>query len=180
MRERITCSLAGAVRPHARLTTARGAFANPTIRPFDRAPAKTVVSSSAQKELTMIAIVPEQLTHATFVAPSTIELEFGDGLRCPLAIDLLGMPLDRIDWPTLEASPGGEKIVVKGIKGDAVPIDAGTLRYLVDKKYAARIDKSLASLRLSRDELAEMARDNPPSPEWYDESGDDFTRESWK
>lgn len=129
-------------------------------------------------ELTMPGI--EKLTRAKFVSPSTIELDFVDGRRLSLAIEALGMPLDRIDWPTLEASPCGGKAVVRGIKGDLVPIDSATLRYLVDEKYAAKVDDSLKALQFSREELALMARDNPPPANWYDEPEQDLTRESWK
>jgi hypothetical protein len=127
--------------------------------------------------------VPEQtdkLTAATFVPPSKIRLVFADDQRFSLAIGRIGMPVDRIDWQTLKLSPGGETVVVKGIKGDAVPIDSGTLRYLVDKAYAAKIDESLERLQFSRRELEEMARDNPPPSEWYDVVEPDLTRESWK
>jgi len=140
---------------------------------------KMMAKPKTPKKRRTTMIRPEQLASARFAAPSTIELEFLDS-RYSLDISRLGMPVERIDWPTLKISPGGEKIVVKGIKGDPVPIDAATLRYLVDEKYAAKIDKSLESLRLSRDELAEMARDNPPPPAWYDEPERDLSRESWK
>jgi hypothetical protein len=122
----------------------------------------------------------ERLRRAGFVPPSTIELEFVDGLRSLLAIDLLGMPVDRINWMTVTASPAGDKMTVNGIKGDAIPIDSATLRYLVDEKYAAKMDQTLKSLQFSRDELAELARDNPPPSWWYDEPEQDMTRESWK
>jgi hypothetical protein len=118
------------------------------------------------------------LVRAVFTPPATVELEFADGLRTSLAIELLGMPVDRINWPTLKPVPGG--IVVVGIKGDPVSIGARDLRYLVDAEFAAKIDKSVESLQLSRAELAEMARDSPPPPEWYDEPDEGFVRESWK
>ncbi len=135
-------------------------------------------STPAKQERTNIPAT--QLACATFVRPSTIELEFVDGLRTSLPIALLGLPLDRIKWSTLKVSRSGDKITVKGIKGDPVPIESSTLRYLVDKKFAVEIDQSLESLQLSREELAEMAGTTPPPDQWYDEPERDLTRASWK
>jgi len=139
-----------------------------------------VASDRTPKSLEQTVPGVERLCRARFVPPSTIELEFVDGLRSLLAIDLLGMPVDRINWTTVTASPTGDKMTVNGIKGDAIPIDSATLRYLVDEKYAAKMDQTLKSLQFSRDELAELARDNPPPSSWYDEPERDMTRESWK
>ncbi|MBI3823433.1 MAG: hypothetical protein HY289_12255 [Planctomycetes bacterium] len=122
---------------------------------------------------------PVRLIDAKFIAPSSIRLKFTDK-TFTLAIRKLEMPVDRIKWKTAAASPTGEKMMVKGVKGDDIPIDAPTLRYLVDAEYAARIDASLDALQLSRKELAEMARDNPPPDSWYDEPAQDLARESWK
>ncbi len=121
-----------------------------------------------------------RLTRAVLASPSTISLEFGDGQLFSLAIELLGMPLDRIEWSSLQVSLEGESVTFQGAKGDLIPVDTATLRYLVDKTYAAEIDKSLESLQLSRDELREMARDNSPPSRWYAEPERDLTRDSWK
>jgi hypothetical protein len=129
-------------------------------------------------EVTMVG--PEQLAGAAFAAPATIKLDFADGSRFSLAIGLLGMPLDRIIWSTLEVSPSGDKVVFKGIKGDPVPIDSATLRYLVDKKYAAMMDAKLKDLQFTEEELERIVHDNPPPPGWFAQPSRDLTRESWK
>jgi hypothetical protein len=67
----------------------------------------------------------ERLKRAAFVAPSTLELEFVDGLRF-LNAELLGIPMDQLDWSTVKVSPGGEGIVVNGVDCDSVPIDSAT------------------------------------------------------
>jgi len=123
-------------------------------------------------------INPERLSRAAFVRPSTIELEFADGRLFSLAIELLGMPVDRINWRTLKASPGGENAIVKGIKGDPVPIDAATLRYLVDPKYAKEMDEKLKSLQFTDDELENLGLNETPAG--FFDGPEDFTRESWK
>jgi hypothetical protein len=123
---------------------------------------------------------PQQLLRAHFLPPVTIELTFADGRSFSLPIERLGMPVDRIRWSTAKASPTGEIMVLTGTKGDDVPIESSTLRYLVDQDYAKELEAALGSVRLSREELREMARDNPPPPEVFDEPGRDMTRESWK
>ena len=106
--------------------------------------------------------VPEQLARARFVAPATIELEFVDGRRFALAVELLAKPvndffLDRMDWQSLEVSPDGDKIIVKRIKGGPIPIDSASFRYLVDEKYAARIVKSISALHMTPTEAEEAS-----------------------
>lgn len=140
-------------------------------------PGTSVQSASAETSdpmrLTMIR--PEQLAGASFVAPSTITLKFADGRLFSLAAERLGMPMDRIDWLTLQASPDGEMITVKRIKGGPIPIDSATLRYLVDEKYAATIDKSINDLHIPPAEFDEAAKRSKLSrdPRWYDVGAED-------
>ena len=115
--------------------------------------AKTT-SRLAERTLT----APEALVSAKFVQPLTVLLEFKDGFISALDLNQLGMPLGLFNWSTLRASPSGEKVTVRRVKGGAVPIDSGTLRYLVDEKYAARIDKSITDLHMSPAEASEAAR----------------------
>jgi hypothetical protein len=119
------------------------------------------------------------LKRAHFVPPSLIELTFVDKTFL-LAIELLEMPVDRIQWSTVAVYPTGEAMTVNGIKGDVIPIDSSILRYLVDKDYAAQLDTKLATTQFSDDELKRIVRDNPPPPEWYAEDHTDMLRESWK
>jgi hypothetical protein len=90
-------------------------------------------------------------------------------------MDRLGMPIERINGSTLAASPNGENIVVLGIKGDTVPIDAATLRYLVDETYAAKMDAELRRLQFTDEELRQLDLEEPP-PGFF-EGPEDFTRE---
>ena len=129
----------------------------------------------------MITLLPDQLVLAHFYPKlATLALEFADGQDFSLPVERLGMPVDRIDWPTAEASPGGESMMVMGIKGDPVPIDSATLRYLVDLSYAAEVDAKLESLQFTGEELDRIVRDNPAPLEWYLQSSQNMTRESWK
>lgn len=152
-----------------------------TIKPVGHVKQVTIQSTSADNPvplvLTMIRL--EQLAVARFVPPLAIELEFVDGLKGSLAIGLLDMPLDRMNWPTLEVSPAGDKAIVKGIKGDPVPIDSATLRYLVDKAYKARIDATLKNLQFTDEELENLSLNDPP-PGFLEQPDSDLTRESWK
>lgn len=121
----------------------------------------------------------ERLRHAHFAKPSSIKLEFADK-KFTLKIAKLGMPIDRIRWETVVASPAGDSMTVQGIKGEKIPIDSSTLRYFVDPLYAAEMDAALKSLQFSREELKAMARDNPPPPELFAQPEQDLTNESWK
>jgi hypothetical protein len=127
-----------------------------------------------------VNLTPERLTKVRYVSPSTIFLRFADGFSSSLNIKLLDMPSPQIQWSTLRASPNGEKIIVKVTKGGNIPIDTATLRYLVDEKYAAKMDAKLKSLQFSEDELEKMVGDNPPPDAWFDEPEPDLTHESWK
>jgi hypothetical protein len=122
---------------------------------------------------------PDHLVQALY-AEGKLQLSFGDGQFFPLAVERLGMPVDRINWPTATASPGGESMMVQGIKGDPVPVDSATLRYLVDKHYAAMMDAKLKSLQFTDEELDRIVRDNPAPPEWYAQPSRDLSRPSWK
>lgn len=121
----------------------------------------------------------DHLKLARFLPPATIVLDFPDA-RFSLPIELLEMPVERIRWRTAQASTTGDAMTVRGIRGDLITIDVGTLRYLVDPAYAAKTDAALKALQFTRDELKELANDNPAPPDWFSEPGRDLRRESWK
>jgi hypothetical protein len=123
---------------------------------------------------------PDLLASAEQTSRLTIALVFRDGRRAALPVERLEMPVDRFRWETAKASSGGEVMTVTGVKGDDIPIDAATLRYLVDPGYAEEVDAALEALQLSREELRKMAHDNPPPAAWYAQPQQDLTRESWK
>jgi hypothetical protein len=120
------------------------------------------------------------VTEATYHPPASIALRFADGAEFSVPIAKLEMPLDRIRWETVTASSAGEAMSLTGICGDAIPIEAAALRFLVDAEYAAEIDAEVAKLRLTREEMSRMAAQNPPPPEWLREPPPDMRRDSWK
>jgi hypothetical protein len=109
------------------------------------------------------------LTAAIFRLPSLIDLRFADDAAFALPIAKLQIPLDRIRWETATVASSGETIQLIGIRGAAIPIEAGLLRYLVDAGYAAEIDAEADELRLTREEMHRMAAENPPPPDWLRE-----------
>jgi hypothetical protein len=123
---------------------------------------------------------PEPLASVRLVPPATLQLNFADGFAASLPIGLLEMPIDRIRWETATVSRSGYTMTVLGIRGDEVPIDAGVLRFLVDKEYGAQIQAARQAVQLSREELQRMVRDNPPPREWYAQPSRELVRESWK
>ncbi len=115
-----------------------------------------------------------------YVKPANLEVEFADGFQGSMPVTKLEMPIDKIRWSSVTVTNRGTSATFKGIKGDLIPIDASTIRYLVDTQYAAKKDRSLESHQLSRSELAKMAHDNAPPQSWYEDLPEDLTRESWK
>jgi hypothetical protein len=115
-----------------------------------------------------------------FQLPASIVLCFDDGKQFDLPIVNIPIDASRIHWQTSSLSRTGEQLILLGVKGDAVPIDAGVLRCLVDDEYAAEVKNSLKKLRMTRDELIESARDMPAPPDWVYEPSPDLRRDSWK
>lgn len=125
----------------------------------------------------------QKLKSAVYVRNLGINLVFEDNLSVLLDIKKLQMPLKKIKWNTSTLSQDGSSIIVIGIKGDEYQIDSDTLRYLVDPIYAKIIDEELDKIRLTREELAEIAK-NPPSPEEireiFDYNSDDLIKPSFR
>lgn len=122
----------------------------------------------AEIDSTKLTPAPWQLTSAEFLPPSSLELEFADKVFVMPVADL-EIPDGLVAWETAEASKSGDKMIVKGAGGKDVPIDAATLRYLVDPDYAAIIDAQLSKLQFTDDELERLCKDAKPSQEWFDE-----------
>jgi hypothetical protein len=108
----------------------------------------------------------DHLKSARHVAPSSICLAFEDQ-SFSLPIERLEMPLDHIRWDTLTAHPSGNALTVRAVTGELITIDSSTLRYWVDPEYAKELEAAFAAGRLTRNELADMARDNPPPRELF-------------
>jgi hypothetical protein len=121
----------------------------------------------------------DRLIVADFEPPSMIRLQFADDRCFSLAVEQLELPADRVDWSTIVPSSAGDSLIV-AVGGEPIPIEAATLRYLVDAAYAAEIETAIRQSQFSRDELARLARENPPPPEWYAQPSQDLTREGWK
>ncbi|MCI0683819.1 MAG: hypothetical protein L0Y71_17070 [Gemmataceae bacterium] len=125
------------------------------------------------------SIKEPRLVAVRFARPSTLQLTFADrAFSLPTA--KLGMPKRKIRWSTVAVRPTGDAMTVRAIRGETVAIDSGTLRYLVDRDYAAAIDRALDSLGLTAQEMDRMVRDNPPPPDWYATTEPDLRLESWK
>ena len=122
----------------------------------------------------------DSIVWARFESLSSINLRFNDGKQFNLPISKIPIDASRIDWSTASVSDTGEQMIVLGVKGDRVPIDAGTLRSLVDDEYAAEIKESLRDLMFSRDELLEMSCDKTSPPSWLFEPTSGPNRDSWK
>ncbi len=113
--------------------------------------------------LRITPIRPEYLLQARSATAQSIELEFDDGLVRRLSVARLRIPVDRMRWDTVKASPTGEAMMINAVDGDLITIDSSSLRYLVDPAYAAEIDKALDEVQLTRDELRELlAQPNRP------------------
>jgi hypothetical protein len=110
----------------------------------------------------------DQLTSVEFVSPCSLELEFSDKLFV-MAVADLEIPDGLVVWDTVKVSEFGDKITVNGTNGKLVPIDAATLRYLVDPDYAEILDAQLAKLQFTDEELDRLCKDAKPSQEWFDE-----------
>ncbi|MEI7685891.1 MAG: hypothetical protein WCL32_12760 [Planctomycetota bacterium] len=109
----------------------------------------------------------DSLVSAKFLPPKAIRLRFKDGLDCELLLSSLEMDDDQIVWSSVAASATGESMVAKTKRGEDIPIDAGTLRYLADPDYAREVDRKLKGLQLTSAELDDFVRDNPPPPELF-------------
>jgi hypothetical protein len=121
----------------------------------------------------------DRLTEAAFEPPTTIRLRFADDRLFSLDAGRLELPEDRVDWSTVAVAPTGESLTVT-VGGETIPIEATTVRYLVDEAYAAEVEASIRRMQFTREELAQLARDNPPPPDWYTQPSQDLTRDCWK
>jgi hypothetical protein len=143
----------------------------------------TVSSSSAGQAKYKVSDVRQNYLVAATLEQDLLKLQFADktfSLTINDLLEQLGMPRDRIDWATLTTSPSGESMIVKGIKGDLVPFDSSTLRYLVDERYASEMDAKLVRLQFTDEELENLALSEPPPGFLEQADVVDLTRDSWK
>jgi len=117
----------------------------------------------------------DHITEAHFVRPSQLHLRFADGLEGTWTFDQLALDMSNMKSSTVKASPSGHCVELKSKWGEDVQLDAASFRYLVDKKYAAKIDKSIKDLHFSPAEadeasrLSQLTRD----PRWSDVGDED-------
>ena len=123
---------------------------------------------------------PEDLRSVEFAKPASLKLTFADGYEVVLSIARLEMLEGRIRWNTVRVTDHGKTMTVSGVPGDEIPIAVSTLRCLADPEYAAKVKTKRKKVRLSRDELRELARTNSPPVEWYEEPVQNLIRDSWK
>jgi len=121
------------------------------------------------------AFSSERLVDARLIRPGKIALSFGDGFKAEIKSARLGMPVGKIQWNTVEASPDGVGLTVKAMKGEAIPIASGRLRYLVDSRYAAAVSAKLARLQSVIDEV-----DEGQPPTGFGQPEKDPILDSWK
>jgi hypothetical protein len=107
---------------------------------------------------------------AHFISPATIAVTFRDGFAADIPIERLEMPLAEFHWDTIAASATGDLVTVADVDGESIPIDASTLRYLADDRYARQLDAKIRSLHVPKSELQEMLPHCKPPQAWYDES----------
>jgi hypothetical protein len=136
----------------------------------------TLKTSGQEREPPFMALPsqPEHLLRALYTHPHSIELQFADR-TFSLPVERLEIDAGGIQWHTVAASAGGESMTVTVARGKVIPIDSATLRYLVDKGYAAKIDKSIAALHLSPAGQEESARLSKLTrdPRWNDVGDED-------
>jgi hypothetical protein len=122
----------------------------------------------------------ERLTSVRLVRPRVLELIFEDHFKADLDVDLLEMPTDRIRWESAALSSGGTAMLVTAVEGEAISIDASTLRCLVDAAFATEVRRSLDALKPSRDELRQLAKETRQPSGFQTGTPDDLTLDSWK
>ena len=139
-----------------------------------------VQSTSAEPRLTIMGTATpqriDQLVTVSFVPPGELCLTFADQIfHLPVSrLELRG----EIDWQTAQVSSGHE-MTVSDTKGDEIPIDAATLRYLVDTDYAAKIDQSIRDLHITPEEARTFSERSlrTVDPRWSDVDDDDLLDE---
>ncbi len=102
-----------------------------------------------------------------FKPPESLYLQFCDGRQLNMSVASIG--IESVDWATASASPTGDAMIVRDCRGNEVPVDAATLRYLADPEYAAKIDLAIESLHTPQSELQKMLPFCEPPQEWHDE-----------
>jgi hypothetical protein len=102
------------------------------------------------------ASIQEQVPEMTFMTPASQRLYLRSAQR---------ISRNRVRLQFLDAS---------------FSLNIRLLRYLVDPAYAAEMDSALKKLQFSREELQEMARDNPMPLDLFAPSGQDLISDSWK
>ena len=108
----------------------------------------------------------ERIVEARYVHPSQMYLRFADGLEGTWGVGQLG--LSEVNVETAKASAAGDGVDVTTNAGENMQMDSPTLRALIDAKYAADLEKEIASRLIPSERLSRIAVKNQPPQEWYD------------
>lgn len=106
-------------------------------------PVKYAPSQKNNEGAQMITTQPDHVTDAGHIAPSRIFLRFGDGLFGTWTFDQLQLDMANMKPETVRPSTEKTSIEVMSKRNELVRLDSSALRYLVDPKYAAKIDEKL-------------------------------------
>lgn len=111
---------------------------------------------------------PECVIEARYVRTSQLFLRFADGFEGTWPFSQLCLDMSDMKLTSIKASASGDSIDVKSKSGDDVELDSSSLRALIDPEYAARLEKTIASLLIPSERLERIAAKNQPPQEWYD------------
>jgi predicted RNase H-like HicB family nuclease len=90
---------------------------------------------------------PDQLTFVRYETPTTILIQFADGLTAKVNLEVLGLDLARLRVFTAKVFPGGTAIEIDDVDGEPVLIDSAAARAQVDPQYAAELDRVVTAVR---------------------------------
>jgi hypothetical protein len=133
--------------------------------PQSTATVGTVLSTLGHAQ-TMATPQPDRLSAVRYQTPNRLQVTFADGRSFSLPIRRLQMPVSQIDWPSAAASPDGTAMTVREIGGREIPIDAGAVRCMVDKGFAAQVKAALDAIRLTREERRALSEVSDRPAEW--------------
>jgi hypothetical protein len=127
-------------------------------------------TSTLGRALKMTTQQPDRLSSVTYRTNGRkLLVTFEDGRSFSLPLARLGMPVVEIDWPTTTVSPDGTAMIVRETRGKKIPVDAGAVRCMVDKDYAARAKAAVDALRPTREELHALSKVSERPAKWDDE-----------
>jgi hypothetical protein len=115
------------------------------------------------------------ISEVRYVHPAQLFLRFADGFEGTWMFDRPEFDISKMNVAAVTVSSDGTYIEVQSKSGEDVQMDSLSLRYLVDEKYAAKIDQSIRELHMGPAEAAEAARLSMlmRDPRWADVGDED-------